>query len=83
MVRNVLDTTGPSGNLQHVGLVTVLKHYLGPFEAYGTGATRDTPFHENEPRLDAPQLLLRRGRRAVAGRRALPVRVGVSTARTP
>ncbi|MFF2029888.1 hypothetical protein [Arthrobacter sp. NPDC058192] len=42
MVRNVLDTTGPSGNLQHVGLVTGLKHYLGPFEAYGTGATRLT-----------------------------------------
>jgi nucleoside-diphosphate-sugar epimerase len=54
MVRNVLDTTGPSGNLRHVALVTGLKHYLGPFEAYGTGATRDTPFHEDEPRLDAP-----------------------------
>ena len=54
MVRNVLDTTGPSGDLQHVGLVTGLKHYLGPFEAYGTGATRDTPFHEDEPRLEAP-----------------------------
>jgi nucleoside-diphosphate-sugar epimerase len=54
MVRNVLDTTGPSGNLQHVALVTGLKHYLGPFEAYGTEATRDTPFHEDEPRLETP-----------------------------
>ncbi|MGO2541932.1 MAG: SDR family oxidoreductase [Specibacter sp.] len=54
MVRNVLDAVGPSGKLKHVALVTGLKHYLGPFEAYGTGSTRDTPFHEDEPRLDAP-----------------------------
>ncbi|WP_320777838.1 SDR family oxidoreductase [Streptomyces sp. CRN 30] len=54
MVRNVLDAAGRAGTLRHVALVTGLKHYLGPFEAYGTGATRDTPFHEDEPRLDAP-----------------------------
>lgn len=54
MVRNVLDVVGLSGELRHVALVTGLKHYLGPFEVYGTGATRDTPFHEDEPRLDAP-----------------------------
>ncbi|MEV1025642.1 SDR family oxidoreductase [Streptomyces sp. NPDC050264] len=54
MVRNVLDAVGPSGHLRHVALVTGLKHYVGPFEAYGTGATRDTPFHEDEPRLDTP-----------------------------
>lgn len=54
MVRNVLHTAGRAGALRHVALVTGLKHYLGPFEAYGTGATRDTPFHEDEPRLDAP-----------------------------
>ncbi|WP_269046691.1 NAD-dependent dehydratase [Paenarthrobacter sp. Z7-10] len=54
MVRKVLDTTAASGHLEHVALVTGLKHYLGPFEAYGTGATRDAPFHGDEPRLDAP-----------------------------
>jgi len=54
MVRNVLGAAGASGNLKHVALVTGLKHYLGPFEAYATGATRDTPFHEDEPRLDTP-----------------------------
>ncbi|MFG1709505.1 SDR family oxidoreductase [Nonomuraea sp. M3C6] len=49
MVRHALDATGRSA--RHVALLTGLKHYLGPFEAYGTGQTRDTPFHEDEPRL--------------------------------
>ena len=34
--------------------MTGLKHYLGPFEAYATGDMADTPFHEEEPRLDSP-----------------------------
>jgi nucleoside-diphosphate-sugar epimerase len=34
--------------------MTGLKHYLGPFEAYAAGETPDTPFHEDEPRLDVP-----------------------------
>lgn len=54
MVRNVLAPAGRAGALRHVALVTGLKHYLGPFEAYGTGETRDTPFHEDEPRLSVP-----------------------------
>jgi nucleoside-diphosphate-sugar epimerase len=54
IVRNVLASTGRAGPLRHVALVTGLKHYLGPFEAYGTGETRDTPFHEDEPRLSVP-----------------------------
>ncbi|WP_433953292.1 SDR family oxidoreductase [Curtobacterium flaccumfaciens] len=40
--------------LEHVALVTGLKHYLGPFEAYAAGEMPDTPFHEEEPRLDTP-----------------------------
>lgn len=40
--------------LEHVAIVTGLKHYLGPFEAYAAGATPDTPFHEEEPRLETP-----------------------------
>lgn len=35
----------------HVALMTGLKHYLGPFEAYAAGEMPDTPFHEEEPRL--------------------------------
>lgn len=53
-VRNVLAALEPSGSVRHVALLTGLKHYLGPFESYGTGVMADTPFHESEPRLDFP-----------------------------
>jgi nucleoside-diphosphate-sugar epimerase len=51
MVSNVLDAleAGPS-KLEHVALVTGLKHYLGPFEAYATGAVPQTPFREEQGR---------------------------------
>ena len=52
MVRNVLDALSPVGSLGHVALVTGLKHYLGPFEAYGKGKLPATPFREDQPRLD-------------------------------
>ena len=50
MVRNLLAALeGPRG-LEHVALVTGLKHYLGPFEAYAK--TRPvTPFREEMPRV--------------------------------
>ena len=52
MVRNLLQglprPTGP----RHVALVTGLKHYLGPFEAYGQGTLPQTPFREEQGRLD-------------------------------
>jgi nucleoside-diphosphate-sugar epimerase len=51
MVRNVLDALSPSGSVRHVALVTGLKHYLGPFEAYGKGTLPSTPFREEQPRL--------------------------------
>jgi nucleoside-diphosphate-sugar epimerase len=53
-VRNVLAAVRPAGALKHAALMTGLKHYLGPFEAYAQGKMADTPFHEDEPRLDAP-----------------------------
>jgi nucleoside-diphosphate-sugar epimerase len=31
MVRNLLDAVSKSGSIEHVALVTGLKHYLGPF----------------------------------------------------
>ena len=51
MVRDLLAALGPQGSLRHVALVTGLKHYLGPFEAYGQGDVPDTPFLEDAERL--------------------------------
>ena len=52
MVRNLLQSVARSKSVQHVALVTGLKHYLGPFEAYGKGKLPATPFREEQPRLD-------------------------------
>ena len=52
MVRNLLDALSPAKSVRHVALVTGLKHYLGPFEAYGKGTLPATPFREDQPRLD-------------------------------
>ena len=51
MVRNLLDALAGRKSLRHVALVTGLKHYLGPFEAYGKGALPLTPFREEQGRL--------------------------------
>ena len=52
MVRNVLDAVSKAKTVEHVALVTGLKHYLGPFEAYGKGSLPATPFREEQERLD-------------------------------
>lgn len=53
MVRNLLDALAPKQSVQHVALVTGLKHYLGPFEAYAKeGFLPETPLREEQPRLD-------------------------------
>ena len=52
MVRHLLDGLPAPDRPRHVGLVTGLKHYLGPFEAYGKGALPQTPFREEQGRLD-------------------------------
>jgi nucleoside-diphosphate-sugar epimerase len=53
MVRHLLDGLRASaGAPRHVALVTGLKHYLGPFEAYGKGVLPQTPFREEQGRLD-------------------------------
>ena len=52
MVRNLLAGLRQGGGTQHVALVTGLKHYLGPFEAYGKGTLPQTPFREEQGRLD-------------------------------
>ncbi len=51
MVRNVLNAVPDAKSVEHVALVTGLKHYLGPFEAYGKGTLPATPFREEQPRL--------------------------------
>ncbi len=51
MVRHLLDGLRPGGSTRHVALVTGLKHYLGPFEAYGKGTLPQTPFREEQGRL--------------------------------
>jgi nucleoside-diphosphate-sugar epimerase len=51
MLRNLLEAVGSAPSLQHVALVTGLKHYLGPFEAYAK-VRPDTPFREDQPRLE-------------------------------
>ena len=50
MLRNLLDATAVEKSVRHVALVTGLKHYLGPFEAYAK-AQPDTPFSEDQARL--------------------------------
>ncbi|MGP7795145.1 SDR family oxidoreductase [Sphingomonas sp. CLY1604] len=52
MVRNLLDGLPRPRGPRHVALVTGLKHYLGPFEAYGQGTLPQTPFREEQGRLD-------------------------------
>ncbi|HEV7203495.1 MAG TPA: SDR family oxidoreductase [Jatrophihabitans sp.] len=50
MLANTLDALAVTADLQHSVLVTGLKHYLGPFEAYAS-APADTPFRETQERL--------------------------------
>jgi nucleoside-diphosphate-sugar epimerase len=52
MVRNLLNGLPRPTAPRHVALVTGLKHYLGPFEAYGKGTLPQTPFREEQGRLD-------------------------------
>ena len=49
MVRNLLQAM-EGKPLKHVALVTGLKHYMGPFEAYAK-TKMITPFREEQPRL--------------------------------
>ncbi|WP_312836857.1 SDR family oxidoreductase [Pantoea sp.] len=50
MVRNVIEALNQHLRGAHVALVTGLKHYLGPFDAYGKGAVPITPFREEQGR---------------------------------
>ncbi len=52
MIRHVLDAVSQAGTVEHVALVTGLKHYLGPFEAYATDSLPVTPLREEQERLN-------------------------------
>jgi len=55
LVRNLLKILSQKKSVQHVGLVTGLKHYLGPFETYAKeGSMPETPLREEQPRLKYP-----------------------------
>ncbi len=55
LVRNLLNVLSPKKSVQHVALVTGLKHYLGPFEAYTkSGSLPETPLREEQTRLEYP-----------------------------
>ncbi len=55
LVRNLLQALSPKKSVKHVALVTGLKHYLGPFEAYANaGSLPETPLRETQPRLEYP-----------------------------
>lgn len=54
MIRNLLDALSPQKSVEHVALVTGLKHYLGPFDDYARGESPQTPFREDHPRLEIP-----------------------------
>ena len=67
MVSNVLDALHDAGTLKHAALVTGLKHYLGPFEAYATGAVPETPFREEQGRKDVDNFYYEQEDRLFAG----------------
>jgi nucleoside-diphosphate-sugar epimerase len=50
MLASTLEGVRRTSSLQHAVLVTGLKHYLGPFEAYAA-APAETPFRESQERL--------------------------------
>lgn len=51
MVRNLFAALSEPAQVRHAALTTGLKHYLGPFESYASGAPPQTPFREEMPRL--------------------------------
>jgi nucleoside-diphosphate-sugar epimerase len=51
MLQNTLTVLGRTTRLEHASLITGLKHYLGPFEAYASSPA-ETPFRESMERLE-------------------------------
>jgi nucleoside-diphosphate-sugar epimerase len=51
MLATTLSALARTAALRHAVLITGLKHYLGPFEAYAS-TPADTPFRESQGRLE-------------------------------
>ena len=81
MVRNLLAALRPAETPRHVALVTGLKHYLGPFEAYGQGVLPVTPFRENKAGSTS-RISITRRRTNSSPRRPATVFHGACTGRT-
>ncbi len=62
MVRNLPLMVAEAERAASRRLVTGLKHYLGPFEAYGRGTLPQTPFREQQGRLDIENFYCAGGR---------------------
>ena len=55
MVSNLLEVLSEKKSVEHVALVTGLKHYLGPFESYvSNNSLPVTPLREEQPRVNIP-----------------------------
>ncbi|MPV35560.1 SDR family oxidoreductase [Georgenia subflava] len=54
MVDNVLTALGVQDSVQHVALVTGLKHYIGSPDVQGRIEVPETPFREDVPRRSVP-----------------------------
>ncbi|PRQ22798.1 putative 3-oxo-5-beta-steroid 4-dehydrogenase [Rosa chinensis] len=55
MLSNVLNAVIPNApNLQHICMQTGRKHYLGSFDMLGKVQPHEPPYHEDLPRLNAP-----------------------------
>ena len=70
-VRALLNAVAPARSVVHVALVTGLKHYLGPFEAYLRAGTLPLmPVREEQPRWISPTSTTPRRMRFTPLRRA-------------
>ena len=84
MVRNLLHAVSQAGSVRHVALVTGLKHYLGPFEAYGHGtAAGDTISRRTGRALMCKNFYYAQEDEVFAAAERARVLAGVSTGLTP
>lgn len=52
MLRNLMGALAQRGGVEHVSLLTGLKHYIGSPDQQGKIPPADTPFDERSPRLE-------------------------------
>jgi dTDP-4-dehydrorhamnose reductase len=82
MVRNVLNAVSKAKTVEHVALVTGLKHYLGPFEAYGKGSCLRLRFAKNRSGWISRTFTTRKKTKSLPPLRAMAT-AGAFTVRIP